>query len=48
VIEASLAYQPVLRIDRGSWDLFGWKRVGKGVDPLDNHAAQEGALGDLD
>jgi hypothetical protein len=39
-----LAYQPVVQIERGSWDPFGWERVGKGVDSPENHTAQEGAL----
>jgi hypothetical protein len=42
VVEASLAYQPVVRIERGSWDAFGWEQVGKGVDSTKNHMAQEG------
>jgi hypothetical protein len=29
-------------------DLSSWERVGKGVDSLENHMAEEGALGDLD
>jgi hypothetical protein len=48
VVEASLAYQPVVRIERGSWDPSSWERVGKGVDPPENHMAQEGAHGILD
>jgi hypothetical protein len=31
-----------------SWDPHGWECVGKGVDSLENHMVQEGALGDLD
>jgi hypothetical protein len=44
VIGASLSYQPVVRIERGSWDLSGWERVGKGVDSPKNHTTQEGPL----
>jgi hypothetical protein len=29
-------------------DPSGWEQVGKGVDSLENHTAQEGTLGDLD
>jgi hypothetical protein len=29
-------------------DLFGWERVGKGVESPKNHTVQEGALGGLD
>jgi hypothetical protein len=48
MVEASLAYQPVVRIEQGFWDPSGWEWVGKGVSSLENHTAQEGALGDLD
>jgi hypothetical protein len=48
VVEASLVYQPVVRIELGSWDLSGWEQVGKGVDSPKNHTEQEGGLGDLD
>jgi hypothetical protein len=44
VVEASLAYQPVVLIERGSWDPLGWERVGKGVDSPENHTMQEGPL----
>jgi hypothetical protein len=29
-------------------DPFGWERVDKGVDSLENHTAQERALGGLE
>jgi hypothetical protein len=42
-------YQSVERVYSGlSIDPFGWERVGKGVDSLENHTMQEGALGGLD
>jgi hypothetical protein len=44
VVEASLAYQPMVWIVRGSWDPSGWEQVGKGVDSPQNHMAQEGPL----
>jgi hypothetical protein len=48
VVEASLAYQPVVWIERGSWEPSGWEQVGKGVDSPENHTVQEGTLGYLD
>jgi hypothetical protein len=48
VVEASLAYQSVVRIERVSWDPSGWEQVGKVVDSPKNHTVQEEALGDLD
>jgi hypothetical protein len=48
VVEASLAYQLVVQIERRSWDPSGWDLVGKGMDSPKNHMAQEGALGGLD
>jgi hypothetical protein len=48
VVEASLVYQPVVRIELGSWNPSGWEQVGKGVDSAKNHTEQEGALSDLD
>jgi hypothetical protein len=48
VVEASLAYQLVVRIERGSWDPSGWEWMGKRVDSPENHMTEEGALGDLD
>jgi hypothetical protein len=41
-------YQPVVRIERDSWDPSGWECVGKGVDSSDNHTMQEGVHGNLD
>jgi hypothetical protein len=48
VVEASLAYQPVVRIERDSWDPSVWERMGKGVGSPEKNTTQEGALGDLD
>jgi hypothetical protein len=48
MVEATLAYQLMVRIEQGSWDLSGWECLGKRVDSLENHIVQEGALGDLD
>jgi hypothetical protein len=37
-------YQPVVRIELGSWNPSGWEQVGKGVDSAKNHTEQEGSL----
>jgi hypothetical protein len=42
MVDASLAYQPVVRIERDSWDPSGWEEVGKRLGSLENHIVQEG------
>jgi hypothetical protein len=48
VIEASLVYHLVERVEWTLMDLLGWERVGKGVGSLENHTVQEGPLVVLD